>query len=60
MGVFNLTKKDDEIKIEYPPQIKDALKRAKQRQMELEAWLFFIDLLTKAIKNVKKDGNKFF
>lgn len=59
MGVFNLTKKDDEIKIEYPAQIKDALKRAKQRQMELKAWLYFIGIVAKGIKNMKKDVKKF-
>lgn len=60
MGKFGLGTNGEEMKIEYPAEIKHSLERAKQRQMELEAWLFFIDLLTKAIKNVKKDGNKFF
>ena len=51
-------KSEDETEIEYPPQFKDTVERAKQQKMELETLLNLIDIVAKQIKEMLKKTGK--
>ena len=51
-------KSEDETEIEYPPQFKDTVERAKQQKMELETLLNLIDIVAKQILKTKQRLNE--
>ncbi len=51
-------KSENETEIEYPPEFKDTVERAKQQKMELETLLNLIDIVAKQIKEMLKKTGK--